>query len=308
MLSAQKRMPNPAFVCLGTRRVEGCRTARMSTLRLLLVCLVLSPFLFAAEPSEAQKELQVLVTRQQTLLSRAAQTDESKLDLDELKRRVQDLCWDYDAYLKKHPDVAAAYATYGTLLGRIDMRRESIAMYMKANKLDPNLAMVKNQIGNYLAEDGKPLEAVNYFLSAVKLEPNEPLYHYQLGTLLTEARDDFLKSGEWTRAAVDKAMHAAFQKAAELSPDRIEFSYRYCESFADLEHPDWDAAMKAWTDLEERQPAGVAKETIRLQKINILIHQKKFDAARIQLSAVTEEKLATQKEKLVALLRENEKK
>ncbi len=279
----------------------------MVFLRRFLPLVLLFLPLCAAEPSEAQKELQVLVSRQQTMLARASQTDEDKLDLEELKRRVQDLCWDYDNYLKKYPDTAAGYAAYGTLLGRIDMRRESIAMFMKANKLDPNLAMVKNQIGNYLAEDGKPLEAVNYFLAAIKLEPQEPLYHYQLGTLLTEARDVFLLSGEWTRAAVDKAMHGAFRKASELAPGRIEFSYRYCESFADLENPDWDAAVKAWDQLEQGQPSGIAQETIRLQKANIYIKQKKFDQARLVLASVTEEKLSRQKEKLIALVAESGK-
>ena len=41
-------------------------------------------------------------------------------------------------------------------------------------------------------------------------------------------------------------MHEAFRTAAELAPDRIEFTYRYAESFYDLEKPDWDGAFKAW--------------------------------------------------------------
>ena len=131
-------------------------------------------------------------------------------------------------------------------------------MLLKANQLDSDIPLVKNQLGNFMAEEGKPREAAPYFLAAIKLAPNEPLYHYQLGTLLAEARDDFLKSGEWTRKSLDEAMHQAFKRAAELSPDRFEFAYRYAESFYDLEHPDWNAALAAWSRIVCRSMAVVA--------------------------------------------------
>jgi tetratricopeptide (TPR) repeat protein len=283
----------------------------MRNLRFLLFFVALAAGLGAAssDASDAQKELQTLITRQQVLFTRAAAADLSSFaEKDEFKTKVQDLVWDFDNYLKKYPDVAAGYAAYGTLLWRIDMRRQSVAMYLKANKIDPNLAYVKNQLGNSQAEDGKPIEAMNYFLAAIKLEPNEPLYHYQLGTLLTEARDEFLKSGEWTRSALDKAMIAAFRRAAELSPERIEFTYRYGEAFYDLEKPDWDEALKYWEGLENRLKPGVEQETVRLHRANILIKQNKMDNARLLLATVTAEPLQGQKEKLIAQLGGNAKK
>jgi tetratricopeptide (TPR) repeat protein len=261
-----------------------------------------------AEPSPAQRELQSLITRQQLLLAAATRENNPGFDEQNFRQKMQDLVFDFEAYLKKYPDVAAGYAAYGVLLGKIDMRRQSSAMLLKANQLDPNLPLVKNQLGNYLAEEGKPLEAVNYFLAAIKLDPNEPLYHYQLGTLLTEARDDFLKSGDWQRPALDRAMREAFRRAAELAPNRIEFTYRYGESFYDLENPDWDEALKVWGALEERLKPGLEQETVRLHAANILIAQGKFDHARALLATVTAAPLAKQKEKLVAQLPETEKK
>jgi tetratricopeptide (TPR) repeat protein len=261
------------------------------------------------EPSPAQRELQSLINRQQVLLATAAaKEDTPNFDEQNLRAKMQDLVFAYEDYLKKYPDLAAGFAAYGVLLGKIDMRRQSSAMLLKANQLDPNLPVVKNQLGNYLAEEGKPLEAVNYFLSAIKLDPDEPLYHYQLGTLLTEARDDFLKSGEWQRPALDRAMREAFRRAAELAPNRIEFTYRYGESFYDLATPDWDEALKVWGALEERLKPGLEQETVRLHAANILIKQGKFDLARALLVTVTAAPLAQQKEKLVAQLPETEKK
>src|ERR1051325_3547719 len=148
-----------------------------------------------------------------------------------------------------------------------------------------------------LAEDGKPLQAAPYFLAAIKLEPNEPLYHYQLGTLLAEARDDFLKSntGERTRDSLDPAMHQAFKRAAELAPDRFEFSYRYAESFYDLEKPDWDGALKAWSALEEKAPTAIERQTMRLHAANVCLKMGKPDHARALLETVNEPALQGQK-------------
>jgi len=254
-----------------------------------------------------ERELRQIVGRQKIILDQAAK-DGEKADDESLRVELQEICHDYELLLHDSPNFAAAYASYGYLLSKIDMRKEAAAMLLKANALDPNIPLVKNELGNYLAEDGKPIEAVNYFIAAIKLEPNEPLYHYQLGTLLYEARDDFLKKGVYTRPQIDEAMHNAFKKAAELAPDRIEFTYRYAESFADVEKPDWDGALKVWASLEDKAQTPMERGTMRLQAANVLIKQGKFDHARLLLAMVTEPGLEAQKQKLVAQLPESAKK
>jgi tetratricopeptide (TPR) repeat protein len=246
--------------------------------------------------ARATARLKELVARQDALLATAGKEN---ADMDNVKRDIQTLVFDYDAFLRTYPTFVPGYVTYGLLLGKVGMRRESAAMLLKANLLDPNLPLVKNQLGNYLAEEGEPLEAVNYFLSAIALAPNEPLYHYQLGTLLTEARDDFLKSGMWTRAQLDRTMQDAFKHAADLAPDNTTYAYCYAFSFYDLAEPQWDEALKAWGALEDRVAPGLEKETIRLQAANILIKQQKFDHARVLLTMVTTPQLQKQKQELL---------
>jgi tetratricopeptide (TPR) repeat protein len=245
--------------------------------------------------------LRLLLERQRALFVEAGKQGD-KLDGDSFQAQVQALAHNYEMFLRNNPASAEGHAAYGYLLGKVDMRKESLAMLMKANRLDSKIPLVKNQIGNLLAEAGKPLEAVSYFLAAIELAPKEPLYHYQLGMLLVEARDDFLKAGEWTRASLDRNMHAAFQQATLLAPDRLEFAYRYAESFYDFEHPDWDAALKAWSGLEERAETPIERETMRLHAANILLKQGKIDHARLVLTLVSEPALETQKQKLVAQL------
>jgi len=257
----------------------------------------------AAPESETMSErnLRLLLERQRELFTTAS-NQEKPVDPSAFQSQVQALCHDYELYLRDNPKSATGYAAYGYLLGKVDMRKQSLAMLMQSNQLNANQPLVKNQIGNFLAESGKPLEAVGYYLAAIQLAPNEPLYHYQLGTLLTEGRDDFLQSGEWTHETLERTMHEAFRKAAELAPDRIEFTYRYAESFYDMEKPDWDAALKAWTALEEKGETAIERETMRLHAANILIKAGKPDHARLVLSTVGEPELQAQKQKLIAQL------
>ncbi|MDB6168758.1 MAG: Tetratricopeptide 2 repeat protein [Verrucomicrobia bacterium] len=271
--------------------------------RLLVFVIFLSLVASGRAESESlpDRTLRQLVERQKELLADAAK-NHANFDQDNFKLQLQQVSQGYEGLLRDNPDYAPGYAAYGYLLGKVGMRKESIAMLLKANQLDPDQALVKNQIGNFLAEEGKPLEALPYFLAAIKLEPKEPLYHYQLGMLLHEARDDFIRSGEWTADAVDHASHEAFGHAAELAPNRLEFTYRQAESFYDLPVPDWDAALKAWGALEEKAATDVERQTMRLHAANILIKQGKLEHAKLLLATVVEPSLAPQKQKLVAQL------
>lgn len=262
----------------------------------------------AAEPTAgsvtmAERSLKKIVETQREVFAEAAKHGD-KLDEGSFRQQVQSITHDYELLLRNNPQFAAGYAAYGYLLTKIDMRKEAMAILLKADQLDPEIPLVKNQLGTLIAEDGRPLQAVGYFLAAVKLEPKEPLYHYQLGTLLAEAREDFLKTGEWKREALDGAMHNAFKLAAELAPDRFEFAYRYAESFYDLEKPDWAAALKAWSDLEEKAPTAIERQTMRLHAANICLKQGRKDHAKALLETVTEPKLQGQKQRLLPLLGE----
>jgi tetratricopeptide (TPR) repeat protein len=271
---------------------------------LLVVCWVGAAVLCAEEKPvdvRAGEELKKLVERQRALLAEAAKKN-SQAEGEDLRPQFQALVFDYEAFLGKYPELAAGYVSYAMLLNQpvLDERKRAVALLLKANKLDPDLPLVKNQLGNHLAEEGKPLEALNYYLAAVKLAPKEPLYHYQIGTLLTEAREDFLKQEPWTRAKLDESMQDAFEQATALAPADIAYAYRYGESFYDLERPEWSAALEWWRALEAKVEAPVEKETMRLHQANVLIQQRKFAEARAVLATVKAEALRGQKEKLVA--------
>jgi tetratricopeptide (TPR) repeat protein len=274
----------------------------MKSLLVLFLALLIAGSL-AAQESEtmAERGLKQLIERQQALMSEAAKATEG-FDEDVFAQQIEEVCRGYEGLLRANPKFAPGYAAYGYLLSKVDQRKQAIAMLLKANELDPNQPLVKNQIGNYLAEEGKPLDAAQYYMAAIQLAPQEPLYHYQLGTLLYEARDDFVISGEWKADAIDRAVHEAFRQAAELAPDRIEFTYRHAESFYHKDPPDWEGALKAWSRLEEKAATPIERQTMRLHVANVLLKQARSDQARVVLDTVDEPALQKQKEKLVAQL------
>ena len=255
--------------------------------------------------SKAERELKTLVERQQTLLARAAKA-EDQVEVEDLRPQLQTLVFDYEKYLRDYPREPAGYISYALLLGNplLDERQRASALLLRANELNPNLPIVKNHPGTYLAEDGRVLDALNYFLAAVQLAPNEALYHFQVGQLLASARDDFLKSGEWTAEQLEKAMRHAFAEATRLAPDNLMYAYRAAESFYDLAEPRWDEALQAWKALEARVQSPVEKQTIRLHMANVLIAQGQRPEAEAILADITEPVLQSQREKLLQELAE----
>jgi tetratricopeptide (TPR) repeat protein len=276
--------------------------SRLPTVLLLTAILAGCGMLHAATSENmAERTLKRIVERQREVFATAAKQGE-KMDEGSVRTQLQGIVHEYELLLRDNPTFAAGYAAYGYLLSKVDMRKEAAAMLLKANQLDPDIPLVKNQLGNFMAEDGKPLQAAPYFLAAIKLEPNEPLYHYQLASLLSEARDAFLKSGEWSRPALDGAMLEGFRRAHELAPDRFEFAYRHAESFYDLEKPDWEQALKLWSALEEKATTPIERQTMRLHAANILIKLDRRDHARALLATVEVPELQGQKQRLAPLL------
>jgi tetratricopeptide (TPR) repeat protein len=255
----------------------------------------------AAPETMAERHLKEIVEHQKVLFADAV-IQGNALEEAGFKTQVEQLTHEYESLLKDNPDFAAGFASYGYMLWKVGLRKQAVAILLKANQMDPDIPLVKNELGNYLAEEGKPLEALNYYLAAVRLEPDEPLYHYQLGTLLYEARDDFLRSGEWSRTSLDHSMQDAFKRAAELAPDRLEFTYRFAESFYDLQEPDWPAALAAWQGLEAHAQSEIERQTMRLHEANVLLYMGKTDRVRKILDSVTDPTLGDQKQKLAARL------
>lgn len=281
---------------------------------LLCLCITVVNVCGDKAPSPADiAALKELVARQNQLFA-AAGAKATQADIDDMGNAFQKLAYDYDDFVAKHPDFAAGYVSYALFLSNPlfsvpdtlrpipvegQQRKRAIQLLLRANQLEPDIPLVKNQLGNYLAEEARPLEAIQYYLEAIKLAPEQPLYHLQLGLLLAESRDTFIASGDWTSATLDQTMLEAFARAAALDPENPALAYQHAMAYYDLSVPDWDAALKAWRALEPRMTTPVEKQATLLHQANILIRQGQPEPARALIDRVTEQALASNKNRLI---------
>jgi tetratricopeptide (TPR) repeat protein len=271
--------------------------------RILLLCLALSslfalPAARAAGESMSERELKRILQRERSVIA-AAQSAGESMDRSNTEMQLREIVRDYDSLLRRDPQFVAGYIAYGLFLNNAGEAKRAYDLFKKAEKIEPELAVLKNQIGNHHAEEGEYKEALDYYLGALALAPNEALYHYQVGALLYEYREYFIDAKLFTRDAILVRSAEAFARAAELAPDNIAYTYRHAESFYDLPTSDWPAALAAWKAIEQRAKAGVEQQTVLLQEANVLLKLGRTDDARALLERVIEAPLQSNKKKLV---------
>jgi tetratricopeptide (TPR) repeat protein len=252
--------------------------------------------------SKAWRDLRETVTRERTIWDRLLQNPDDDHEQQRANAEFRAVITAYENLIRSAPQFAEAYAAYGLLLNRTGNREQAARIMLQANQINPALPMVKNELGNYLFEDGRYKDALGYYLAAIELKGDEPLYHYQLGSLLREYRRFFLADGIFDPSTIDTKLQDAFRRAAELAPDTWGYTYRYAESFYDVASPDWHAALAEWTKLEGKAKPGVEKQAIHLHQAHVLAQMGLRDEARLIVDSVVEPSLLATKEEVLALI------
>lgn len=206
--------------------------------------------------------------------------------VEDLDRRINELLQSYRTYLLDQPNDVDAYILYGKLLRRVSENEQAFNAFLKADELDPKIAVVKQQIGNHLAEEGKGKAALSFYLQAVDLESNISIYHFSLGQLIHDFRNDFIESEIFTRDALEREMLKAFRKAAELAPNNFDFQMRLGEAYYDLASPDWKSALIHWNKLREDATTLLQKEILDLHCARTLGKLGRTDEAKTLLLEV----------------------
>jgi tetratricopeptide (TPR) repeat protein len=262
----------------------------------------------AATPeSLATRELRTVVEKEKLIWAHLEGRADDLMEQRRAQAEFRAVADTYEKIIRDKPDFAEAWAAYGLLLSRLGERENAMRSFVRANKLNPNIPMVKNQMGNYLTEDGEYSEALGYYLMAIELDESQPLYHYQLGSLLAAYRDFFIDDGTFDRATIDAKMQAAFLRAAELAPDEWGYVYRYAESFYDLGKPKWEEALAEWQKLEKRAAEGMETQVVLLHEARVLAELDRADEASTILESVSEPVLQQSKQTVIEQLDQKSK-
>ena len=191
---------------------------------------------------------------------------------DDLERHLNGLILSYSTYLAENPNDLSALILYGKLLRRIGKNDEAFKAFLRADQLDPQIAVVKQQIANHLAETGKGKAALTFTLNAITLEPEVPAYHYALGKILYTFRDSFIEQAIFSRDALDREMLKAFETAVHLEPDNFDAQMRLGEAYYDLASPDWKAALLHWKKVRKDSANDdlMRRQILDLHKVRVL--------------------------------------
>lgn len=231
--------------------------------------------------SFSEKKLLAIVEKQETLLGRYAVKKElSEFDLEDLRFRARNIVQEYESLIAEAPDQLLPYILFGKFLNQIGQEEHAAKMFLRADTIDPNVAVIKQQLGNYLAETGKFEEAMGFFIQAIYISPNTALYHYQLAELFSTYKENFINEKVLFRDVLENEMMQAFSDADRLEPGNVDFKMRYAESIYDLKNPDWQLALQLWDDLRDMGHTSLHKEAVNLHRARVLSKLGRLKEAR----------------------------
>ncbi|MDG2345812.1 MAG: hypothetical protein P8M62_07155 [Opitutae bacterium] len=241
--------------------------------------------------------------REQKIYQRLA-ADPEFYTADDLERHINELIQSYSTYLTENPDDVSALVLYGKLLRRVNKNNEAFNAFLQADKLDSKIAVVKQQIGNHMAETGKGKAALTFYLNAIQLEPKVPTYHFALGELLYTFRNQFLEEAIFTRDALDHEMLKAFETAVRLEPDNFDTQMRLGEAYYDLASPDWKAALVHWNKLRKDCPNDdtLRRQILDLHKTRVLGKLGRIGEAKELAATIVQPSLQQSKQQVLSEL------
>ncbi len=220
-------------------------------------------------------------------------------DVHSIEAELQSIVDGYEALINAAPNYAAAFISYGMMLHRIGERIPSNAMLIRADEIDPYHAIVKNQLGNYQAEEGNYPEAMAFYQMASDLRPDEPLYHYQLGNLLFSYKKFFIDDKLFLPDGIDLEIQNRFRKAAMLAPAHLPYRLRYAQSFFDIARPNWEAALEEWQQLVDFVKSPEEKQMMQLYMARTRFLMGHHTAARKIIRGIDEPSLEHSKQILL---------
>lgn len=230
------------------------------------------------------------------------ETATTKEDIDRIKHDLQLVVDDYEVLISQASDSADVFLAYGILLHNIGERKAGYAMFVKADKLDPKRALAKNQLGNYMAEEGNYNEALGFYTLAQEIAPKEGLYDYQIANLLQSYRSLLIDDQTFTESELDALMQKSFYTATQKNPSILQYRLRYAQSYFYIAQPDWDEALNEWYELLPMSDIAYDRQLVFLYIARCHIEMENLKAARKALKNVNEPKLQEAKEEVMQMM------
>jgi len=241
--------------------------------------------------SQSTESLSLLEERLLETIDREARLEEEAAkpgaDRREIQRLFQRVAREYEGIIARNPDNLESRLLYGKLLMRYGDGTGARNQFLIAARLEPNVAVIHQQLSTFYAEERDYTRALAYALNAIEIEPGTAVYHFGLGQLLAAFRDEFITEQVFTGYKLDAEMLKSFRQACELEPDTLPFQFRYGEAFYDVDNPDWQLALEHWEFLAAHPGlTQLQQDAVRLHQARCLVGLGRTEEAQARINAV----------------------
>jgi len=218
-----------------------------------------------------------------------------------IKQRFDPIRKAYEDFLQRHPKHAGAELAYGSFLNDIGEEASAREHWEKGRELDPKNPAAWNNLANWYGHNSPVTNAFKYYAKAIELNPNEPVYYQNFGTTVYLFRRDATNYFHITEAQVFEKAMALYHKALELDPDNFILATDLAQSYYGIKPAktgdpatDRQAAQKlndearaAWQVALKLARDDIERQGVYIHFARLNIDAGRFDEARKNLNAVT---------------------
>ena len=226
----------------------------------------------------------------------------------------------YEAFLKKHPDHAKAHLAYGSFLNDLHEDEPARVHWEKALELDPTNPAAWNNLANYYGHNSPVQKSFEYYAKAIELDSSQPIYYQNFATTVYLFRRDATNYFKITEQEVFAKAIGLYRKALALDPRNFLLATDYAQTYYGIPpmksgDPEADRqarlrlseeAMAAWRGALKLARDEIERQGVYVHLARFQITAGQFEAARQQLSSVTNLMFETTKKNLARKLQEKE--
>jgi tetratricopeptide (TPR) repeat protein len=223
-----------------------------------------------------------------------------------IRQRFEPVEKAYKDFLERNPKHVKARIAYGSFLGDIGREDEASGQYLKARDIDPKNPTPWNNLANYYGHNGPVTNAFACYEKAIELNPREPVYYQNFATTVYLFRMDATNYyGISEQQVFDKAMEL-YRKALALDPSDFPLATDLAQTYYGIQPPRIKDAFDAWGNALKIARDDIEREGVRIHFARWHRTAGDFEAARHELSLVTNKMYAVSKERILKSLEKAE--
>jgi tetratricopeptide (TPR) repeat protein len=262
-----------------------------------------------ADDDAAAAEVDGWIQENRKFAGKGAGIPDSELNR-RIRARFEAIRQAYEDFIKRHPDHARARIALASLLDDMNDEHGEISQLERARELDPKNPAVWNQLANYYGCSGDAKKAFAHYARAIELDPKEPIYYENFGTTVYLFRKDAMEYYHINeQQTFDKALEL-YRQATKLDPTNFVLATDVAKTYYGIRPVRTDEALNAWTNALKLAHNEIEREGVYIHIARFLSNAGRFDEARAQLNAVTNDLYTSStglKERVLQSLVEREK-